>query len=63
MKLLIRLLVLVLLIGLVWWAGTTLIAAFGLPAPAMTVFVVLVVVIAVIAMLRLFGLVEGDLLK
>jgi hypothetical protein len=59
MELLIPLLVLILIVGLVYWAGTQMIAAFNLPAPVGAVFTVIVVVIAVLALLNLFGLTSG----
>lgn len=56
MEILIPVLVLLVIACLVYWAGSTLIAAFGLPAPVSAVFTVIFVVVVVLAILNLFGL-------
>lgn len=55
---LISLLVLLIIAGLVYWAGHKLIGAFGLPAPIGTILDVLLVVFVVLYILAVFGLVD-----
>ncbi len=52
---LIGLLVLVIVLGLVYWAVHKLASAFGLPAPVVAVIDVILVVIAVVYLLDAFG--------
>lgn len=54
--LLITLIVLVIVLGLIYWAVHRLAAAFGVPAPIVTIIDVLLVVIAVFYLLNVFGL-------
>lgn len=56
MDMLITLLVVVVVLGLIYWAVHRLGAAFGLPAPVITLIDVVLVVIFVLYLLRLFGL-------
>jgi uncharacterized membrane protein len=55
---LIALLVLLVIAGLIYWAGHRLIGAFGLPALIGTILDVLLVVFVVLYILVLFGLVS-----
>jgi hypothetical protein len=54
----ISLLVLLVLVALVWWAGKSLIVAFGLPSQAMVILNVVVVVLLVLWVLRTLGWTE-----
>lgn len=53
MELLLTLLVLIIILGLAWWAINALAGAFGLPAPIVVVIQVLLVVVAVIYLLSM----------
>ncbi len=57
-ELLITLIVVLLIAGLVWWAGTTILGAVHLPQPIHTVvYVLLVVIVCLIVIYGLMGLV------
>ncbi len=55
----ISLLVLLIVIGVIFWAARTLMGAFSVPQPIQTVVVVLLVLVALIAVLQAFGLSTG----
>lgn len=55
----ISLVVLLIVIGLLFWVVATLGATFGIPAPIITVIHVLLVIIVVLGLLRAFGLWTG----
>jgi len=56
---LIALLVAVIVIALLYWAVTAIMAAFGTPAPIQTVVTVLFVLIVVLWLLSQVGLIHG----
>jgi hypothetical protein len=56
---LIGLLVLLIIIGLVFWAVRAISAAFSIPAPIVTVIYVVLVIFVVLYLLSAFGLVSG----
>ena len=58
---LIQLLVLLIILGLIFWAVRMLTPALGIPAPVATVIYVIMVVIAVLWLLRVAGLWTGAL--
>ncbi len=53
---LIGLLVIIIVLGLAWWAVHRLAGAFGLPAPIVAILDVVLVVVFVIYLLDAFGL-------
>jgi hypothetical protein len=55
----VSLIVLLVIIGLLFWAVATLGATFGIPAPIITVIQVLLVIVVVLGILRAFGLWSG----
>jgi hypothetical protein len=55
----IEILVMVLLVGLLFWGVRTIGAAFGIPAPFLQVLYVILVVACVLILLRNFGLIGG----
>lgn len=55
MDLLLTLIVLLVVVGLAYWALHRLATAFGIPAPIVTVIDVILVVIVVFYLLRIFG--------
>ncbi len=60
---LIGLLVLLIVVGLLFWAVRALSAAFGIPAPVVTVIYVLLVVFVVLYLLQALGLSGGPNLR
>lgn len=52
---LISLILVVAVLGFVWWAITTLASVFGLPAPLVAVLQVLIVLVGLLYLLKLFG--------
>ena len=56
MDLLLTLLVLLIVVGLIYWCVHRVAAGFGIPAPIVTVIDVVLVIIVVVYLLRLFGL-------
>jgi hypothetical protein len=61
---LISLLVLLIVIGLMFWAVRTLSGAFGIPAPIVTlIYVVMVVVVCLYVLQALGGLAGGPVLR
>ena len=56
---LISLLVALVVIGLIFWATKALSAAFGIPAPIVTLIQVILVIIVVLYILQAFGLWAG----
>jgi len=60
---LISLLVLLIVVGLLFWAVRALSAAFGIPAPVVTVIYVLLVVFVVLYLLQVLGLQGGPTLR
>lgn len=56
LSLLLTLLVVLVVLGLIYWAAHRLAAAFGLPAPVVVLIDVLLVVVAVLYILQVFGL-------
>ena len=57
MELLIGLIVLLIVLGVLYWAGHRIAAGFGIPAPVVAVFDVILVLIGVFWLLRIFGLI------
>lgn len=57
--LLITLILVVLIVGVLWWATNALANAFGLPAQIITVLQVLIVLVAVFFLLTRFRAVPG----
>ena len=55
----VSLLVVLIIIGLLFWAVRAIAAAFGVPAPIVTVIYVLLVLIVVLWLLQAFGLLSG----
>lgn len=53
MDLLITLVILIIVVGLIYWAVNQLAGAFGIPAPIVTVINVLLVIVVVIYLLQL----------
>jgi hypothetical protein len=58
---LISLLVLLVVLGLVYWCAHRLATAFGLPAPIIVLIDVVIVIVAVVLLLRILGLEIGGL--
>lgn len=56
LDLLLTLIVVVVVLGVLYWAVHRLAAAFGIPAPLVTLIDVLLVVLLVFLILRVFGL-------
>lgn len=56
MDLILSLIVVIIALGLLYWAAHRLASAFGLAPPIVAVLDVLLVIIAVLLLLRLFGL-------
>ncbi len=63
MSAIISLIVLVIVLGVVFWATRTLLAAFKVPEPASTVIVVLLVIVAIAIVLQAFGVWPGETLR
>jgi hypothetical protein len=55
------LLVLIVVIGVAFWAVKALSAAFGIPEPIRTVIIVLLVIVALVIVLQSFGLADMGL--
>ena len=55
MNLLLPLLVLIVVLGLVYWCAHRLAGAFGLPAPLVAIIDVVLVIVGVVALLNMFG--------
>ncbi len=58
LNLLLTLLVLLVVLGVVYWAVHRLAAAFGIPAPIVTVVDVVLVIIGVFYVLSIFGVLD-----
>lgn len=58
MPILVQFIVLVLVLGVLWWAVTSIASAYGLPAQVTVVIQVLLVLIAVVWLLQLAGLLD-----
>ena len=59
----ITILVVLILIGLLFWAVRTLGAAFGVPSPVLQVAYVFLVVLCVLWLLSAFGLLPGPAIR
>lgn len=53
MEFLLTLLVLIVILGLVWWVVNALAGAFGLPAPIVVLVQVVIVIVAVVYLLSM----------
>ncbi len=62
MNVVISLLVFLIVMGVVWWAATRLIAAFGIPEPVATVILVVIVLLMVLAVLDFTGILASGTL-
>lgn len=59
--LLIHLLILLVVLGLIWWAVTTILGVLPLPAPIKTVVnVIMIVILCIVVIYALLGLVGGS---
>ena len=56
---LIGLLVVLIIVGLVFWAVRAISGAFGIPAPIVTVIYVILVIVVVLYLLQALGLYSG----
>jgi len=57
MEAVIALVVMLIVLGALYWAGHRIAAGFGIPAPIMAIFDVILVLLGVFWLLRIFGLI------